>query len=576
MSLFPLLLLPLTAQALTLSLKSEDTPASGVTVRHYHTTDPTTQTWVVLVDLCTSYVHVDATRAPSDTQTTGSWADDRGVAVATNGDFYKTGPVRVYGDAVGGGIRWPSDQTGLGSDYDGEWYWEHYGWIAFGPDQVWYTHTGWVKENASSFGTLAGWSPTDLQPAPPSGTLALVSGFPELVVEGKVMTCADPEDSSCFPDRSDMRDPNPRTAMGITEDLGTFILAVVDGRTSSSEGMYGSELADLMGQVGAWEAFNVDGGGSSQLWVDGDGYVNDYDGNNSGGGAREVANHWGVFAGSGRGQPERAGHCTTAAPCAELPAEGGILDDQGACFQTFGSPEYWREEDAGYDGHLYWTNAWETSSADNWAWWQVHLAEGGEYLVEQYADATFSVYDKVRYVIRADGADHEFRVDQGAGTGWQSLGTWTFAAGGDQWIAVYDDATSSVDSPHVSADAIRLTRAGSWCGNGTCDDGEDCGSCSRDCPAGVEIPDSHVDDDCDGSVDETAPDTGVPADTSTPPDTSGPGDTSGSPDSDSGSGGGDITDRQPKAGCHCATGGGARWAWWAVLAMGLIGWRRRR
>ena len=212
------------------------------------------------------------------------------------------------------------------------------------------SHTGWVKDNITSL--AYGVDNGDPTPAPPKGMLAMVSGFPELVVEGVAMTCADPEASDCFPDRSDMRERHPRTAMGITEDLGTFLLVVADGRTSSNAGLYGSELADIMGQLGAWEAFNLDGGGSSQLWTEGDGFVNDYDGNNYGNGARSVANHWGIYAGGRDYLPPRPGHCAAADPCGTIPPAGGIIDDAGACFRGFGDPAYWRDEASGYDGGL--------------------------------------------------------------------------------------------------------------------------------------------------------------------------------------------------------------------------------
>ena len=68
-----------------------------------------------------------------------------------------------------------------------------------------------------------------------------------------------------------MRDRHPRTAMGLSRDKQTFLLVVVDGRSGRSSGMYGTELAALMDKLGAWTALNLDGGGSSQMWVDGDG-----------------------------------------------------------------------------------------------------------------------------------------------------------------------------------------------------------------------------------------------------------------------------------------------------------------
>ncbi len=283
------------ALATTLSERSTVTLEDGVTLTQYRASSPSTDVWVLRVDLCADDVYIDATRDSVSYQTTGSWASTMDMTAATNGDFFKTDPVRVYGDAYGGGVRWASGHTGWDSAYSSEWYWEHYGWIAFGQDDVQFSHTGWVKDNIP--GLAFGVDNSDPTPAPPKGMLAMVSGFPELVVEGVPMVCTDPEASDCFPDRSDMRDRNPRTAMGLTEDLSTFLLVVADGRTSDNDGLYGSELADIMGQLGAWEAFNLDGGGSSQLWTDADGYANDYDGNNNGGGARSVANHWGIFAG---------------------------------------------------------------------------------------------------------------------------------------------------------------------------------------------------------------------------------------------------------------------------------------
>jgi hypothetical protein len=452
------LLVPVAA-AITLTSEGVTTVADGVTVEAYRTSSPATNLWVARIDLCTSGIYVDASRASDSTRSTGAWADSMDdVVLATNGDFFKTDPLRVYGDAVGGGVRWPLEQTGLDPDYSGEWYYEHHGWIAFLHDGVTWTHTGWVKSNAASFEALGGWAPDELLPDPPEGTLALVSGFPELVVEGVAMTCSDPEASDCFPDRSDMRDRNPRTAMGITEDLGTFLLVVADGRTSDASGLYGSELASVMEQLGAWEAFNLDGGGSSQLYVDGD-YINDYDGNNSGSGLRSVADHWGVFAGASY-LPDRPGHCASAAACETLPAAGGTLDDTGSCFRGFGDQAYWRVVDgSGEGGSLRWTNAFESDSPDNWAWWRIELAYAGSYTVEVSSDATYSVHDSVRYQVHAAGVTTEVRVDP-TGGGWHSLGSFDFDAGGDQWVAVFDDEDSVDSDQHIVADAVRLTRVG--------------------------------------------------------------------------------------------------------------------
>lgn len=60
---------------------------------------------------------------------------------------------------------------------------------------------------------------------------------------------------------------HPRTAAGVTRDGGTLLLLVVDGRQPSwSLGATLPELAQMMIEAGAWNAINLDGGGSSAMW----------------------------------------------------------------------------------------------------------------------------------------------------------------------------------------------------------------------------------------------------------------------------------------------------------------------
>jgi hypothetical protein len=63
----------------------------------------------------------------------------------------------------------------------------------------------------------------------------------------------------------DDREMHPRTAVGITEDRTGLILLVIDGRVSFSRGYTMVELAKLMEQLGAYDALNLDGGGSSTM-----------------------------------------------------------------------------------------------------------------------------------------------------------------------------------------------------------------------------------------------------------------------------------------------------------------------
>lgn len=89
-------------------------------------------------------VPVDATRAPSATQTAWDWGTAVDATAATNGDFFTIGPVTVYGDAVGGGVRWLGAQAGYGTTHASEWYYEHFGWPIRERRLVWAGEPGTV------------------------------------------------------------------------------------------------------------------------------------------------------------------------------------------------------------------------------------------------------------------------------------------------------------------------------------------------------------------------------------------------------------------------------------------------
>ena len=59
----------------------------------------------------------------------------------------------------------------------------------------------------------------------------------------------------------------PRTAVGVKAD-GSLLLVVVEGRTPDSVGLTLTELAGYLRQLGARDAMNFDGGGSSELVLD--------------------------------------------------------------------------------------------------------------------------------------------------------------------------------------------------------------------------------------------------------------------------------------------------------------------
>ena len=61
---------------------------------------------------------------------------------------------------------------------------------------------------------------------------------------------------------------NPRTAIGYTED-NNLVLVAVDGREGSSVGLTLVELAKLMKTLGCTNAINLDGGGSTVMYIKG-------------------------------------------------------------------------------------------------------------------------------------------------------------------------------------------------------------------------------------------------------------------------------------------------------------------
>ncbi len=64
---------------------------------------------------------------------------------------------------------------------------------------------------------------------------------------------------------------HPRTAVGVSEDGERLLVIVIDGRQDGwSVGVTLPELADALIERGAWDAINLDGGGSSAFfWRDG-------------------------------------------------------------------------------------------------------------------------------------------------------------------------------------------------------------------------------------------------------------------------------------------------------------------
>ena len=64
-----------------------------------------------------------------------------------------------------------------------------------------------------------------------------------------------------------------RSAVGVTAD-GKIVLFICDGRIDASQGAYIKELGPIMKSLGCVYAMNLDGGGSTGMWINGAGMIN--------------------------------------------------------------------------------------------------------------------------------------------------------------------------------------------------------------------------------------------------------------------------------------------------------------
>ncbi len=105
----------------------------------------------------------------------------------------------------------------------------------------------------------------------PGGTRAplalIVGGWPRIIRDGVNIALRSDIEEGTIERNAGMR--HPRSAIGFSRDSTTLFLMTVDGRSSASIGMTIVELADLMLELGVYQALNFDGGGSTTLVISG-------------------------------------------------------------------------------------------------------------------------------------------------------------------------------------------------------------------------------------------------------------------------------------------------------------------
>ena len=93
------------------------------------------------------------------------------------------------------------------------------------------------------------------------GVVNLLAFGPALVENGEIVVDTKSEVGQSMAS-------NPRTAIGIIDE-NHYIIIVSDGRTSESQGLSLYQMAEIMKSYGVKTAYNLDGGGSSTMYFNG-------------------------------------------------------------------------------------------------------------------------------------------------------------------------------------------------------------------------------------------------------------------------------------------------------------------
>jgi hypothetical protein len=195
-------------------------------------------------------------------QTTSQFLQTSGTQVAINADFFDpcchayAEPKNLEGLAISNGALVSPDQVGRPA--------------------LLLTAVNEARIVASATG-----QPLDL-----TGVYNAVSGSDILVAHGANVA---PTASTGF------NNANPRSVVGLSADAGLLYLVAIEGRLADSPGTSLVETADLMLGLGADQALNLDGGGSTALVVADHGTPRDLN-RPSGGTERYDGNNLGVFA----------------------------------------------------------------------------------------------------------------------------------------------------------------------------------------------------------------------------------------------------------------------------------------
>jgi exopolysaccharide biosynthesis protein len=221
---------------------------------------------VVVADLACGQVEVTSTRPRDRASTVATFAHEYGAQIAVNANFYEGS---TCGLALGERVLWRDayDRGCVGS-------------VAFGPSP-----TGTLARVFDSTGRV--------REVPFPWAWNAVTGRPMLLREGHVWFDED--------EPNGMYRTHPRTAVGLTPGGASLVLVVIDGRRAGLPGVTSLQLLPLLEEFGVTDAVNLDGGGSSELWIASEGGVVNRPSDRH---ERRVVNHLGLRITSALGRPQ--------------------------------------------------------------------------------------------------------------------------------------------------------------------------------------------------------------------------------------------------------------------------------
>jgi hypothetical protein len=148
---------------------------------------------------------------------------------------------------------------------------------------------------------------------------------------------------------------------------------------------------------------------------------------------------------------------TGATPSPTGPATGEtIVDDTSSGFQKAGPSDSWYEFAVGYSGHIYWTYN-SVTQLYNSAKWVPSLPQAGNYEVFAFIPKSHADTKSARYQIHHNGQDNAYVLDQSIYFDkWVSLGTYSFAANGDEYVYLDDVTGEAYASRKIGFDAVKF------------------------------------------------------------------------------------------------------------------------